>query len=465
MKNSPPHSCNILFAGSESRQLWQFNTSNGEAAITAENQGQLEDPLTAKWAAKNWSSLWQKKCNVAWLPSGQAFLRVIHLPVAERGELMSMVELQLEKLSPLPVAQIVWSCEFLSVIPGNLQTVMVLIAARNQVEEFLGKLESHGYLADRLELPLLHQLLATLAPEDGVWMYPSNVNGQHLCLAAWWSGGVLQNVNLLHLSTSPNWPSILKEQLTQIAWAGEIEGWLAGKPHCRLVAEDAMARDWAPVLSEWAGETVQTVPALASPDLAKFSAQRLARSEAQGNLLPAEFASRQRQLFVDRLWMGGLGGVVAIYLVGLLIYFTGLQVVRFQEYRVVSKINALSQQYTNAMQLKERVHVLQEQVDLRYAALECWRAAAVLLPTELQLTSLSLQQGKHVLISGTAAADQVNQIINYSKALMDYHMYGPDGPLLFSKVNTFQSSSAGAGAGQGTVNWNFTCELRSSEIE
>ncbi len=465
MKAAPPHTCNVLYAGSEIRQIWQFSTGNNEAGLVAENQGLLGDALTAKWAAKNWRSLWQKTCNVAWLPTGQAFLRVVHLPTAERTELVSMVELQLEKLSPLPVAQIVWSCEILPGVHDNLATVIVLIAARNLVEEFLGRLEGHGYLADRLELPLLHQLLAAPANEEGLWIYPSHLNDQALCLAAWWSQGALQNLNLLHLSAGPNWAPILQDQLTQIAWAGEMEGWLAAKPRCRLVANTAAAAVWEPVLTEWAGEGVEILPALATPELAKFGAQRLARSEAQANLLPAEYATRHRQQFVDRLWMGGLAAVVAIYMVGVLIYFAGLQVIRFQEYRVASKIAALSPQYTNSMQLAERVHVLQEQHDLRYAALECWRAAAVLLPADLTLTSLSLQQGKHVMISGTASADQVGQIINYNKALMDYHMYGPEGPLLFSRVNTFQSQAAGPGTAQSAVNWNFTCELRSSEVE
>ena len=34
-----------------------------------------------------------------------------------------------------------------------MQTVVALIAARNAVEEFLGRLEGEGYLADRLEVP------------------------------------------------------------------------------------------------------------------------------------------------------------------------------------------------------------------------------------------------------------------------------------------------------------------------
>ena len=42
-----------------------------------------------------------------------------------------MVELQLEKLSPMPVTQIVWSIQVLPHAEGNLQTVIVMIVARN----------------------------------------------------------------------------------------------------------------------------------------------------------------------------------------------------------------------------------------------------------------------------------------------------------------------------------------------
>ena len=87
-----------------------------------------------------------------------------------------MVELQLEKLSPLPVTQIVWTLQVLPQAPAeNLQTVMVVIVERKVVEEFLGKLEAQGYLADRLEVPMLDQLAAASATGDGAWIYPALV--------------------------------------------------------------------------------------------------------------------------------------------------------------------------------------------------------------------------------------------------------------------------------------------------
>src|SRR5438046_9578972 len=111
-----------------------------------------------------------------------------------------MLELQLEKLSPLPVNQVVWSFELVPQSAGELQTVVVIIAERSLVEDFLGKLESAGYLADRLELPFLHQLLTTPIDGDGVWIYLQPVEARTLCLTAWWYGGTLQQVNLLNLT-------------------------------------------------------------------------------------------------------------------------------------------------------------------------------------------------------------------------------------------------------------------------
>src|SRR5258708_35536808 len=111
------------------------------------------DPLPTKVVAKDWSTMFQRKLNIAWLPADQVFLRVVHLPASDPQELLSMVELQLEKLSPLPVAQIVWSMEPLPKVAENLQPVIVIMPPRDLVEEFAGKLQSSGYRAVRLEVP------------------------------------------------------------------------------------------------------------------------------------------------------------------------------------------------------------------------------------------------------------------------------------------------------------------------
>jgi hypothetical protein len=161
VRNKAYHSCNVLQVGPQSRLLWQFDARNGGFALNRQQVTAPGERLPSSVVARDLRSLFQRKLNVAWLPPENVFLRVIQLPHSEFNETLAMVELQLEKLSPVPVAQIVWTIQVLPHTDGNMQTVVVVIVARNVVEEFLGQLEGQGYLADRLELPLLDQLTAT----------------------------------------------------------------------------------------------------------------------------------------------------------------------------------------------------------------------------------------------------------------------------------------------------------------
>ena len=455
------HSCNILQTLSDSRHLWQFGFDDGKAVQGGENIGTLDTPLPASWVAKDLRGLWQRRVNLAWFPPENVFLRVIQLPAGEPGELPAMVELQLEKLSPLPVTQIVWTAESLRGAVEGMQTVVVVIAARAQVEEYLGKLDAKGFLADRLEIPVLHQLAELSAEGEGLWLFPEGASGPHQCLAAWWSGGVLRNLTLLRVATGDNWGGLLIQQLTQMAWAGQMEGWLGAVPKCRLVTDEATAMRWSALLKNWAA-AVEVVPVKTAAELAALNASRLARDEAKINLVPAEHAGRFRQQFIDRIWMGSLFAVMGAYLVGVLIYFAAVEVLHFQKGRVERSLEDLTPQYTNAIRLRERVAVLQDQVNLKFAALECWKAACILLPAELTLTGLQLNQGQTLALNGTAKAGDEGQIIVYNEALAKYRVEGTNGQKLFKSVTTANTRD-GVGGAQKEKNWNFSCEVNRTD--
>ena len=106
------HSCNILQSASDIRNLWQFS-AGGRIILQREVANLPTEPLPAKMVSKDWQTLFQPKLNVAWLPADKVFLRVVQIPKSDPAETQSMLELQLEKLSPLPVAQVVWGFELL----------------------------------------------------------------------------------------------------------------------------------------------------------------------------------------------------------------------------------------------------------------------------------------------------------------------------------------------------------------
>ena len=457
MKNSNFHSCHVLDAKPDARLLWRFSIEDGKVALASEQRLLPAEPLPSKLVGKDWRSLWQRKLNIAWLPAEHAFLRVAHLPASDFAEVLSMVELQLEKLSPLPANQIVWSIEVLPQHVENMQTVVVVIAARHLVEAFLGKLESDGYQPDRLELPQLHQLLATRMEEDGVWIYPSNEGSKHLCLIAWWFGGSLQQLQVLQFPDSLNRGTLLVEQLTKAALAGEMEGWLTSRPRCHLVADAATSAFLEPSLKQWAEDSVVAVEPLSKAAVAELAAKRSARNEAKANLLPVEYTARYQQKFIDRLWMSGLGGIVAAYIIGVAIYFASLQVLNYQQNSLEKEVASLSPKYTNAMKLKERVEVLQNQLNLKYAALDSLRAASELLPPDLSLSQLHFQKGQKLFLQGTAPQEQVSQLTDYNSAL---RKATANGELLFSKVEQPRYDARGQ-----TLAWRFTCDLNRTETE
>ena len=455
------HFCNVLSVNADTRQLWQFDARNQQFNLRGDQMARNGEQLPPNLIGKSWSTLVQKKLNVAWLPAENVFLRVAQFPVSTPEETRSMVELQLEKLSPIPVTQALWTMHVLpqTAAPSaeNLQTIIVTVVSRESVEEFLGKLEGQGYMADRLEVPVLDQLQATRVAGDGAWVYPEIGSAGNRALVAWWYGGVLQNLAFLSLEQGPNGSASFKDQIVQMAWAGELEGWLTSPPRWHLVAEGA--EGWQRALQEATDQPVEVLPPLPARELASLTAKRAALEDANNNLLPPEFASRYQQQFVDRLWGRGLLAALAIYGIGLAIFFVALGVFSHVTAGVEAHADSLSGTYTNYLQMRAKLGILQEREVLKSAALDCWAAVAETMPTGLTLDTMNFSDlnGSRLSLTGTAPADQVLAVSDFYEKLRKWET--ADGKPLFGSneggVPTTQLNPGG-----GTVRWSFELDLK-----
>jgi len=448
-------SCNILQAAPDANRLWQFDAKSG--ALHREHSGAPGQPLPGKYVAKSWTSLWQPKLNVAWLPLEKVFLRVVELPKSSFEETLSMVELQLEKLSPIPVTQIVWTLQILPQASAeNLQTVIVVVAERKSVEEFLGKLEAQNYLADRLEAPMLDQLEVTPATEDGAWIYPATLNGQDAALVAWWFGGALRSLSFIVLPPGGERAKSLQGQFAQLTWAGELEGWLTAQPKFHLVADGALAGEWETFLREALGEPVQVAKPLPLQELAARTARRATTAQSSSAaLLPADFSTRYHQQFVDRLWLRGLFATGILYAIAVVIYFCAVGVLSIQTIKVERQAAAISGNYTNALQLKARYNVLVDRQNLKFAALDCWKVVAEQLPEGISLQRFSFADGQTLTLAGTAGQDQVNTLLNFNDAMQKATL---NGQAMFKSLETVHPRVSGGG-----VSWNFSLQLLHTE--
>ncbi len=451
------YSANVLQALPGGRRLWRFSAKGSRFVFDGDRTLTLQEPAPAASVGKNWQTLVRPKLNVAWLPSDKVFLRAVQLPVADTAEIASMVELQLEKISPLPVTHIVWSFYLMPQAAGKpdaLRTVVVIIAARSYVEEFLGELEGRGFLADRIECPGLDQLLSTKMSEDGIWLFPGGADEP--ALIVWHYAGAIQNLTLLPLLTGPERGPQLKAHIEQIAWAGELEGWLTGPPRVHLVARDGEAEGWKALLASWADQGVEVVAPAAPAELAAYSAERSGNNGATANLLPPEYSKRYRQQLVDRLWMRGIMAAVGIYIFGVLVYFGVLYGCKKTYNDAKTELAALGPSFTNAIAHNLEIDILKQRQNLKYAALDCWKATAEYMPESLTLDSFYFNRNR-IELSGTAATETTEDVYAFHDGLRQAQDAKHTG-LLFSDVRIGTLHLQG-----NKTAWSLTCFLKNSE--
>lgn len=452
----------LAFDG-EQQQFWRFTAGKGDLNLADVQTGPAEDPLPAKHVGKTFSDLWSRRLNVVWLPPDRVFYRVLQMPQCDRGELATMLEFQMEKLSPLPPAQTVWTLEVVptrGMLPPETQTVVVAIAERKLVEELLGRLETKGYVADGIEVASLQQILAAPADVDGVWIYPRLRGEKVSCLVAWWSDGVLQDLTQLTLASASHLNE-LAEHLTCSTWSGEMAGWLVRPPTWHLVAEGDLAANWGTMLGEWLGEPVELLAPLPPANVAVATARHAGRTRpGTPALLPEEFAGRYRRDFVDLIWLRALAVGFVVYLMLLVGFVIMAEASKSKKAKLSNDLVPLAKESTNAVQLGEQIVQLQEQVALRNAALDAFRAVSDKLPGEMGLDLFTFSKGEKIVLRGTVPAAMSGKIEEYTEVLKT--VTNSVGQLLFQKVHPANFTRIQGGA---TVQWGFTCDFRRKEDE
>lgn len=102
-----PHACNVLSLRQGQRHLYHFSVNKGGAAPAGLWEIAADKPLPANVVSRDWRLLIRSRLDIAWMPPESVFLRAVQLPACAPGELAGMIEFQLEKLSPMPPAQVV----------------------------------------------------------------------------------------------------------------------------------------------------------------------------------------------------------------------------------------------------------------------------------------------------------------------------------------------------------------------
>ena len=456
-------SCNLIEPSSAGSRLWQFSVSSKKVKLGGDLSVPEGENPPAKVVTKPWTDMFSRKMNIASLPPEKVFLRAVDLPACEPEELLPMLEFQVEELSPLPMTQAVWSAE---PVPGpaneeGTQTVLVMITSRDAVEERLTELEGEGYLADRVESPLLRELLAEGTREDGAHIQLVQGADSVFALVSWWFDGRLRDVNSFNLPDHEESRGALVEKLNRVAWAGEVAGWMPSEVTCHLAKRGEVTADWKPALAKCFGDRIREVEPMSEVDLATATAEYATQSNAPGLMLD-DYGMRYRQRFQDGLWMEGIKGAVAMMLLGLLAYFGYANYLKGQLSDMEQQVKTKGLQYTNALAAKARVETLEKRKALKYAALEAWKQVTVALPPELSFIDLDFSSegiggktSRKLKISGSGEAGANSLLYSYQERLT--RMETGDGASLFSDVK-FGGTRADT-RNKNQFLWSLTCSF------
>ncbi len=455
------HECNVVQICEPAAHLWQFNASGRNFALKSETEEIDGSPLPQKIVGKTWQNLIQGKLNIGWISHDQVFLRTVQMPECEADELRQMLEFQLEKLSPAPVAQIAWSYELIPSSVDGQVTVLLIIVESDVIERHLTEFEQVGFQADRLEVPWCHELITLDRSSDRIWIRLGESNGAIVALVVWILEGTAQNVMVMHLPNSDEGTLSLTEQLDRTAWTGELEAWLSTIPAVTVCGESSVTEPWIDALKEWSAHPVSSETAPEPVEIATLGAKRATQGESQSNLLPEAHQIRYKQQYIDGMWMKGVGTMVLFYIFGILIYFVMLEWMHRDSIDLQTRVRASAVQYTNVLKMQAHLDILQEQVDLKFSALDCLRVISEELPTELTLDSFKFHMGKTLSLYGKVPTADAGKVTDYHRALINAKTGEQK---LFATVSDPTINAArGRGRSASTESrWSFTCELERS---
>jgi len=139
------------------------------------------------------------------------------------------------------------------------------------------------------------------------------------------------------------------------------------------------------------------------------------------------------------------------------IYFCATGLLAVQTHKVEQAAASLKAKYTKALQRKAEYDVLKERQTLKYAALDCWKIVAEQLPPNIVLQRFSFADGRKLSLSGTAAPDQVNTLLDFNAAMQKVTANGH--PVFSSQGGETVNPRK---MGNNAVSWSFSLDLQNS---
>lgn len=350
------------------------------------------------------------------IPISEALVRVLDLPATDMGELAGMVDLQVGKISPFPVDELVVSFE---VLAREENSTRVLIAAVPR--KLLEGLRSDGIHPRHVDIDLLGWWYAIRQHAEGEGRIFNIVLSEgHAGLAVSENGvpilfrSVMQKDEL----DVDEFLSGIAEELQYTLIAIEADWGEGLEAHIALFSDEADIDRIAVRMSELSNLPVEKHNLDELPPLSELIVRRRSgRTEACIDLVPPEWIQTARDVLLKRRLLALSGALVVVWFlaVGAIMGYGAWE--RSSMSKLETRAEALKEPALKSRRLQMRIGALEQYADRTRSVLECLREVSVLLPARLELQSFSFKKNREVALRGLSATTSATEIYTFFQAL------------------------------------------------
>jgi hypothetical protein len=354
------------------------------------------------------------------LPSSQLLMRILELPSTSADELKSMVELQMDQISPFPVDQLTVSYEVLSQTEDHSRVLAV--AAQRKTVDALGDLfKAQNVYIRSLDAEVLAWWSLLIAygqvPCQGRVVLILEEHTEFSMIVV--DDGVPVGFRSLELFHNFTDEAVMREIIEEMSYTLlSLEAEYGHRDGCALEiwSESEFPEQLITLLKEHCGGPVNLHKLSSIPPVSEGLALRtMERRLHHAELVPREWIELQRRKRLIKI-----GTVASIALLSIwiaVITITGaVFTIQQASFNRVRKEAAKYEGPARAAQAaREEMISLEKYADRSHSALECLREVTTALPDGVEIASFTYKKGEAVSLRGSS--DRAEAVYDFFQRL------------------------------------------------
>lgn len=352
------------------------------------------------------------------IPTSELLMRTMEFPTADPVEIESMVDFQIDKISPFPLDQLAVAHEIVQETESGALVLMVA-AKRDCIDaigETFGQKGVHIHSIDARILGWLHLLkdkehiagsgCETLFFDDGI----------DFALAVLLDGVPLAFRSLpSHLTADDAAEDLIDEisyTLTTLDLEYDlpaptaIDFWSMEEPSMKMTSE----------LRQKTGLALHLHDLSTLPPLSEGIIERARNNDSRIELIPREWIEHQKSKRLKKKFIVMSSSIAAVWLLTLIVLVSIFQTRAIALSHVQKKAATIAPQADQALENRRKLKALRNYADRSDSALECLREVTRLLPpTDIEFASFNYSKEKGVTLRGSA--DSESAVYDYFGSL------------------------------------------------